>query len=60
VTGRPISLSQARKSRRRAQKKAVADANAAKHGRSKAERLLQAARDDKARRMLDGHKAQDE
>ena len=52
----PISLSQARKARARADKKAQADANAAFHGLTKAQK--QAARAEEARkaRDLDGKK----
>ena len=49
----PVSLNKARKARDRAEEKAQADANALKHGRTKAERLLEAAQAEKARRALD-------
>jgi hypothetical protein len=49
----PINLKKVRKVRDRATKKAEADVNAVKFGRSKAERLLDAARADKARTALD-------
>jgi hypothetical protein len=52
----PINLNKARKDRARTDKKARADANAAKHGRTKADRLSEAARSDKARAHLDQHK----
>ncbi|MFZ3582436.1 DUF4169 family protein [Loktanella sp. DJP18] len=48
-----INLNKVRKARDRTQDKAQADANAAKFGRSKAERLLDAARVDKAKTALD-------
>ncbi len=51
-----LNLNKARKARERAEAKAQADANAAKHGRTKAERLLEAARAEKARHALDGLK----
>ena len=51
--GAPINLNKVRKVRDRAADKAQADANAVKFGRSKAERLLDAARADKARSALD-------
>ena len=54
--GKPVNLNRFRKDKARAEKKARADANAAKFGRSKAERELEKARDDKAGRDLDGHK----
>ncbi|GHF67898.1 DUF4169 family protein [Seohaeicola zhoushanensis] len=50
------NLNQFRKQKARAEKRAQGDANAAKFGRTKAERDLEAARKDKARRDLDGHK----
>ena len=49
----PVNLNKVRKVRDRMAEKAQADANAAKFGRSKAERLLDAARADKARTALD-------
>jgi hypothetical protein len=54
--GKPVNLNRFRKDKARAEKKARADANAAKFGRSKAERELERARDEKAARHLDGHK----
>jgi len=48
-----------RKDKARAEKRARGDANAAKHGRSKAEKSLETARTDKARRELDAHKRDD-
>ena len=51
-----INLRRARKTRDRARKKAEADANAARHGRSKAERTLTDAQQAKARTDLDAHK----
>ncbi len=56
MTGSVVNLSKARKARDRAAEKAQADANARKHGRTKAERLLEAARAEKAKRSLDGAK----
>jgi len=49
----PINLNKVRKVRDRAAEKAEADVNAVKFGRSKAERMLDAARADKARTALD-------
>ena len=53
---KPISLAKARKARDRADRKAAADANAAFHGLTKAQK--QAARAEAARkdRVLDGKK----
>lgn len=49
----PINLNQVRKDRSRADDKARADANAVKHGRTKAQRLLEAAQAEQAKRRLD-------
>jgi phage protein D len=56
MTGSVTNLNKARKARDRAAEKARADASALKHGRTKAERLLEAAQAEKARRALDGAK----
>lgn len=56
----PVNLNRYRKDKARDEGKARADANAVKHGRTKAERLLDAARTEKARAMLDRHKLDDE
>jgi len=55
-----LNLNRARKARDRAAEKAQADANAMKHGRGKAERLLEAAQAEKARRALDQAKFETE
>ncbi|MBO6603548.1 MAG: DUF4169 family protein [Roseicyclus sp.] len=55
-----VHLNKARKIRSRAEKKAMADANAVKHGRSKAERMLDATRDAQARKLLDDHERETE
>ena len=55
----PVNLSRFRKEKAREEAKARADANAAKFGRSKAERVLQATRAEKARKMLDAHRIED-
>ncbi|NAZ36081.1 DUF4169 family protein [Rubellimicrobium sp. CFH 75288] len=59
MTDAPINLNRARKARDRAEAKARADANALKFGRTKAERLLEAARAERARRALDAHRFED-
>ena len=56
----PVNLNRVRKDKARAEDKARADANAAKFGRTKAERVLQATRNAKARAMLDAHKTGEE
>ncbi|UWR17002.1 DUF4169 family protein [Sulfitobacter sp. M368] len=52
----PINLNKARKSRARAEKKARAEENSVKFGRTKAEKDVQKAQADKTVRFLDGHK----
>ncbi len=59
MTGKVVSLSRARKSRARDEDRRQADANAAKHGRTKAERLTDAKRKAKDTRDLDAHKRDD-
>lgn len=59
MSGKTVNLRQWRKHRRRAEAKAEADANAARHGQSSAVRRLQTTRDEKAARDLDGHKLED-
>lgn len=49
------NLNQVRKTRARAERRADADRNALKHGRTKAQKALEEARTDKATRDLDGH-----
>ena len=49
---KPVNLNQARKERDRAAAKAKADENAIRFGRTKAERLLEAARAQKAHNHL--------
>lgn len=55
-----INLRIARKARERAERRREGDANAARHGRSKAERILQATRLEQARRKLDQLRFEDE
>ena len=56
----PINLNKARKSRARTVAKSRADANAARFGRTKAERMLEASESALARRRLDQQKFEDE
>lgn len=51
-----LSLSKARKAKRRADTDATATRNRAKFGRTKAEKLADEARQSKASKGLDGHK----
>lgn len=55
-----INLNQIRKQRARAAKREQADQNAARHGRSKADRALDVARSDKALQDHEAHKRDDE
>jgi phage protein D len=60
MTGSIINLNRARKVRDRRAEKAQADANALKHGRTKAQRLLEVAQAEKAKRSLDQARFEDE
>ncbi len=55
----PVNLNRARKEKARAERKARADENAARFGRTKAERMLDEARARKAARELDGAKREE-
>ena len=57
---KPINLNHARKEKERVDKKARADVNAVKHGRTKAERLLDTTQSEQARARLDQLKFDDE
>ena len=56
MTGPVVNLGRARKARTRAEAKAQADANAAKFGRTKAERILDATRNARVQAKLDQHR----
>jgi hypothetical protein len=55
-----VNLNRVRKSRARVEKQKTADVNAVKFGRTKAERLIDVVRDEKARKMLDQHEMEEE
>jgi len=55
-----INLNKARKARDLVEKRRIADENAVKFGRSKAERILDAANNDHIKRSLDRHQIEDE
>ncbi len=57
---RPVNLNRARKRRAREEKAVRGAENAAKFGRTKAERLMEALRNERAARMLDRHRLDDE
>ncbi len=54
-----VNLRLERKRKARAETRTKADANATRHGQTKAERTLRAAREDLAARRLDGHRRED-
>ena len=58
--GEVVNLRTAKKQAARKADRSMADANAAKHGRTKAERELEKARAEKSARELDGHKRETE
>lgn len=51
-----VNLRQVRKVRQRDEKRAAADENAARFGRTKALKALEKARNDRAEAMLDAHR----
>ncbi|MBB1490053.1 MULTISPECIES: DUF4169 family protein [unclassified Paracoccus (in: a-proteobacteria)] len=55
-----INLSRARKDKARADKRRQGDANAARHGRTKAERLRDEAEAERAALSLDRHRRDDD
>ena len=55
-----VNLRQARKARARDAARHRADANAAKHGRTKAQRQRDAAIADRMHRALEGHRREDD
>ena len=57
--GEIVNLNRARKARDKAADKAVASANRAAHGQTKAQRQLSQAERDRASRLLDGAKRED-
>jgi hypothetical protein len=56
MTGKVTNLRRARKRKARAVARTGANANAARHGQTKAARTLRSAQDDLEQRRLDGHK----
>lgn len=54
-----INLNKARKARAKTRKRAEADENAVRHGRTKAQKTLDKANADKANRDLDGHRTEE-
>ena len=56
MTDRPVNLNRVRKDKARAEKRARADENAVKFGRSKAEKQCDAAKAAKSVAHLDQHK----
>lgn len=60
MNGKVVSLSRARKTRARDNKRQQADANATKFGLSKAERTAEAQTAERAVRHLDAHRRTDE
>lgn len=58
--GDTVNLRTVRKQAERDRARAESAASAAKHGQSKAARVLAAAQDERARRILDQHRLDDE
>ncbi|PKQ13963.1 MAG: DUF4169 domain-containing protein [Alphaproteobacteria bacterium HGW-Alphaproteobacteria-1] len=59
MTDGPVNLNRVRKQRARAERQARADQNAARFGRTKAQKILEEAEADKARRTLDQHRREE-
>ena len=59
MTGKVVNLRLERKRKARATARTEADANAARHGQTKAARTLRSALDDLETRRFDGHKRGD-
>jgi hypothetical protein len=59
MTGEVVNLRQRRKQSARAAERRAGDANAARHGRSKSEKLLAQARAEKEARDLEAHRRED-
>ncbi|MEL6172393.1 MAG: DUF4169 family protein [Pseudomonadota bacterium] len=55
----PVNLNQFRKAKARAEKRANADENAVKFGRTKAQRLVEKAEAEKARKTIDEHRREE-
>ncbi|MEX2518229.1 MAG: DUF4169 family protein [Paracoccaceae bacterium] len=55
-----INLRQARKAKARAEARAAGDANAARHGATKSERMMVSAETDRAARALDAQKIEED
>ena len=56
---KPVNLNQVRKARARADRRAKADENAVKFGRTKAEKELDQARERKSREAIDQHRREE-
>jgi hypothetical protein len=60
MTDGPVNLNRVRKQRARAERQARADQNAARFGRTRAQKKLDGAEADKARRTLDQHRREED
>ena len=60
MSDRPVNLNRVRKQKARAANKARADENSARFGRTKAQRSLEETEAEKARRILDQHRREDD
>ena len=60
MSAKVVSLSRARKDRARSARRAEADANAARHGRTRAEREAERDAAERAARALHGHRLGDD
>jgi len=60
MSDRPVNLNRVRKQKARAATKAGADENSARFGRTKAQKSLEETEAEKARRILDQHRREDD
>jgi len=60
MSDRPVNLNRVRKQKARAANKARADENSARFGRTKAQKSLEETEAEKARRILDQHRREDD
>ncbi|MEQ8900439.1 MAG: DUF4169 family protein [Roseovarius sp.] len=60
MSDRPVNLNRVRKQKVRAENKARADENSARFGRTKAQKTVEETQAEKARRILDLHRREDD
>ena len=56
MSGKPINLNRVRKARARDEERRKADENSVKYGRTKAERSIEAAKNEQSKEALEAHR----